>query len=223
MQLKAYQTRTLETLGFYLEQLTESKLKAAKARELDIEMDFAVEAWKKTLPARAYFPRKNGFGELLPSICLKIPTGGGKTLLATHAVDLVNLHYRQKQTGLVLWIVPTTQIYNQTLAALRDRDHPYRQIVDAASANRTLILEKQSGFSRADVGENLCVLLLMLQSASRKKAAEQLRMFQDSGGYQAFFPSDDDQRGHSNLLEKIPNLDTFSAEAGFGAARLKLR
>jgi type III restriction enzyme len=220
MQLKAYQTRTLETLRFYLEQLAEMKVKAAKARELDIEIDFAVDAWKKTAPSRNYFPRKSGLGEPLPSVCLKIPTGGGKTLLATHAVDLVNLHYRQKQTGLVLWIVPTTQIYNQTLAALRDRDHPYRQILDAASAGRTLILEKHSGFSPADVQENLCILMLMLPSANRR-SKEQLRLFRDSGSFDQFFPTDDDQRGHTELLAKIPTLHTFEKESGFWGRQIK--
>lgn len=220
MELKAYQTRTLETLRFYLDQLAEMKIKAAKARELDLEIDFALDAWKKTLPSRTYFPRRNALGEPLPSICLKIPTGGGKTLLATHAVDLVNLHYRKKQTGLVLWIVPTTQIYNQTLAAFRDRDHPYRQILDAASANRTLILEKQSGFSPADVRENLCILMLMLPSANRQ-TKEQLRMFRDSGGFDQFFPRDDDQRGHAELLAKIPTLHTFEKESGFWGRQIK--
>jgi type III restriction enzyme len=220
MELKAYQARTLETLRFFLEQLAEMKVKAAKARELEIEIDFAVDAWKKTVPTRTYFPRRNAMGEPLPSICLKIPTGGGKTLLATHAVDLVNLHYRQKQTGLVLWIVPTTQIYNQTLAAFRDRDHPYRQILDAASAGRTLILEKQSGFSPADVQENLCVLMLMLPSANRQ-TKEQLRMFRDSGGFDQFFPSDDDQRGHAELLAKITTLRTFEKESGFWGRQIK--
>jgi type III restriction enzyme len=220
MELKAYQTRTLETLRFYLEQLAEMKIKAAKARELDLEIDFAVDAWKKTAPTRAYFPRRNALGEPLPSVCFKIATGGGKTLLATHAVDLVNLHYRQKQTGLVLWIVPTTQIYNQTLAAFRDRDHPYRQILDAASAGRPLILEKQSGFSPADVQENLCVLMLMLPSANRQ-SKEQLRMFRDSGGFDQFFPSDDDQRGHADLLAKIPTLHTFEKESGFWGRQIK--
>ncbi len=222
MQLKAYQTRTLETVRFYLERLAEMKAKTAKAREIDPEMefDFAVKAWEKAAPGRNYFPRRNGLGEPLPSFCLKIPTGGGKTLLAAHAVDLVNLHYRQKQTGLVLWIVPTTQIYNQTLAALRDRDHPYRQFLDAASAGRTLILEKQSGFSPADLQENLCVLMLMLPSANRQ-TKEQLRMFRDSGGFDRFFPADDDQRGHAELLAKIPNLDTFEKESGFWGRQIK--
>ncbi len=72
------------------------------------------------------------------------------------------------QTGLVLWIVPTTQIYNQTIRSLRDRDHPYRQHLDIASGGRTTILEKTDRFSPLDVGENLVVLMLMLPSASRK-------------------------------------------------------
>jgi type III restriction enzyme len=222
MQLKAYQTRTLETIRFYLERLSEMKTKTARLREIEpeVQVDFAVSAWEKTVSGRNYFPRRNGLNEPLPAICLKIPTGGGKTLLAAHAVDLVNVHYRQKQTGLVLWIVPTTQIYNQTLAALRDRDHPYRQVLDAASAGRTLILEKQSGFSPADVQENLCVLMLMLPSANRQWP-KQLRMFRDSGGFDRFFPADDDQRGHREFLQKSPNLDTFEKDNGFWGRQIK--
>ena len=126
----------------------------------ELDFDWVSRAWEKSSPSSAYLPRKNGLGEPLPSFCLKIPTGGGKTLLATKVVDLVNTHYRKRQTGLVLWIVPTTQIYNQTLKALKDRDHPYRQQLDMASAGRTLTLEKTSGFGPRDVEENLCVLLL---------------------------------------------------------------
>ncbi len=103
------------------------------------------KAWEKSVPASIYHSRTNGLGEPLPTFCLKIPTGGGKTLLATRVVDLVNTHYRKRQTGLVLWIVPSTQIYDQTLKALKDRDHPYRQQLDMASAGRTLTLEKTSG------------------------------------------------------------------------------
>jgi type III restriction enzyme len=222
MQLKNYQTRTLETVRSYLEQLAELKAKAAKVQEVDPELDFdfAVKAWEKTGVGRPYFPRRTGLGEPLPSVCLKIPTGGGKTLLAAHVVDLVNMHYRKKQTGLVLWIMPTTQIYNQTLAALRDRDHPYRQLLDAASAGRTLILEKQSGFTPADVLENLCVLMLMLPSANRQ-SNEQLRMFRDSGGFDQFFPGDDDAAGHTALLKKIRNLDTFEKQSGFWGRQIK--
>ena len=86
---------------------------------------------------------------------------------------------------MVLWIVPTTQICRQTLTALKDRDHPYRQQLDLASAGRTMVLEKTSVFRPADVADSLCILLLMLPSANRE-TKEQLRMFGDSGGSSRF-------------------------------------
>ena len=187
--------------------------KGGKALELDAEMDFdwVAKAWEKTVAPQLPLPRRNGLGERLPSFCLQIPTGGGKTLLATKVIDLVNTHYRRRQTGLVLWIVPTTQIYNQTLKALKDRDHPYRRQLDLSSAGRAFILEKTSGFGPRDVAEKLCVLLLMLPSANRESKA-QLRMFRDSGGFDGFFPPDDDAAAHKALLAEIPNLDTFERE-----------
>ena len=216
MILKEYQTRTLATVREHLELLAEWRGKAAAALEVDPDLlfDWVGKAWEKSSPSRPCVPRRNGLGEPLPSFCLKIPTGGGKTLLATKVVDLVNTHYRKRQTGLVLWVVPTTQIYNQTLKALKDRDHPYRQQLDMASAGRTLVLEKTSGFGPRDVEESLCVLLLMLPSANRE-TKEQLRMFRDSGGFDSFFPPDDDITSHQALLERIPNLDTFE-EGGAG-------
>ena len=222
MILKEYQRRTLATVREFLEGLAKWRGNAAAALEAVPELDFdwVRKAWEKSIPARAYHPRRNGLGEPLPSFCLKIPTGGGKTLLATKVVDLVNTHYRKRQTGLVLWIVPSTQIYNQTLKALKDRDHPYRQQLDMASAGRTLTLEKTSGFGPRDVRENLCVLLLMLPSANRE-TREQLRMFRDSGGFDRFFPADDDVAAHRKLLNDVPNLDTFEQEGGFWGRHAK--
>ena len=213
--LKEYQQLALKEVRAYLDLLVEWRSKAQTASEIDpdITFDWAARAWEKARTARPCLPRFNGLGEPLPCFCLKIPTGGGKTLLATKVIDLVHKHYRRQQSGLVLWIVPTTQIYQQTLRALKDRDHPYRQQLDVASAGKTLVLEKNSGFSPADVRERLCVLLLMLPSANRA-TKEQLRMFRDSGGFERFFPAEDDAAGHERLLAVIPNLDTFEAAAG---------
>ena len=214
MILKDYQKRALETIQEFLEQLIELRGKAKRAKdEHDINHDWVKSAWENLDCPHAYHLRKNGLGEFLPSFCLKIPTGGGKTLLAIKVVDLVNTHYFQKQTGLVLWIVPTAQIYSQTLKSLRDRDHPYRQQLDIASAGRTVVLEKTNKFSPQGVEENLCILLLMLPSANRE-ITRQLKIFQDNCNFDKFFPSDDDTIGHKNLLERIPNLDTFEHNGG---------
>ena len=149
--------------------------------------DYSSVAWEQSNIRGAYQGRRDGLNRPLPCFCLKVPTGGGKTFLAVKAIDLINTSYLKRQTGLVLWIVPTTQIYRQTIKSLRNRDHPYRQHLDIASGGRTVILEKTDRFTPLDLEENLVVLMLMLQSAGRK-SKEVLMLFNDSGGFAVFFP-----------------------------------
>jgi type III restriction enzyme len=220
IQLKEYQQETLKTVRGYLEVLADMRGKDAKARAIDSDLgfDWPARAWEKA-KGGGYYPRRNGLRQPLPAFCLKVPTGGGKTLLATKAIDLINTHFLKSNRGLVLWIVPTTQIYNQTLAALKDRDHPYRQTLDNASGARTLILERTQHFTPTDIEGNLCVLLLMLPAAARQ-TKDTLRMFRDSGGFDAFFPSEEDYSGHTARLNEVPNLDTFDASE-FSARQIK--
>lgn len=221
MELKEYQKKTLDILSKYLESLYEYKLKNITLSKTDPELsiDFPKKAWEKSIGG-TYNSRKNGLGEPLPDFYMKIPTGGGKTLLACHAIDQVNRIYLKRQTGLVLWIVPTTQIYRQTLTSLKDREHPYRQVLDISSAGRTQIVEKTERFTKQDVEENLVVLVMMLPSANRRNK-EVLKVFRDSGGYTDFFPSEDDWINNENLLKSFPNLDCFEEEDVFGAKIVK--
>jgi type III restriction enzyme len=135
-------------------------------------------------------------------------------------IDLVHSLYLKRQTGLVVWIVPTLQIYRQTLQRLKDRDDPYRQHLDMVSAGKTLILEKTDGFTPQDVDEHLCVLLLMLPSASRANK-EALRMFKDAGAFQAFFPPEEDKEGHAALLKRVKNLQTFEGDDAYWGRQVK--
>ena len=218
MKLKEYQERTLKETKSFLEQLAVWRPEALKRGKW--LFDFAVKAWEETGVGRIYLKKKDGLGRPLPVFCLKIPTGGGKTILAVKTIDQVHSLYLKRQTGLVVWIVPTQQIYRQTLQRLKDRDDPYRQHLDMVSAGKTLILEKADGFTPEDAGEYLCVLLLMLPSASRANK-EALRMFKDAGKFQAFFPPDEDKDGHKALLERVGNLDTFEGEDAYWGRQVK--
>jgi len=218
VELKEYQHRTLERVKEYLGLLADWRAKALDNPEL--EVDYPRKAWEKMRTGRAYRGRTNGMGEPLPTFCLKVPTGGGKTLLAVRCVDLINTAYRRRKTGLVLWVVPTTQIYSQTIRNLRDREHPYRQQLDIASGGRTVIKEKGDVFSPMEVEGNLVVLMLMLPSASRQNK-ETLRLFRDSGGFGAFFPAEDDVAGNQALLERVRNLDTFERASAFWGRQIK--
>ena len=77
----------------------------------------------------------------LPYVCLRIPTGGGKTLMACHAVGATLQEYMLQDHGVVLWLVPTNTIKEQTLAALRNREHPYRQALDATLDGRATVVD----------------------------------------------------------------------------------
>ena len=218
MQLKDYQQRALTGIRGYLEHLAVWRKKAEENPEFEI--DFPSKAWEKAQIQRSYIRAKNGLGQPLPTFCLKIPTGGGKTLLAVKTIDLVNMVYLNRRRGIVLWIVPSTQIYRQTLQSLKDRDHPYRQHLDIATGGHTLIIEKTDRFSPQDIQENLVILMLMLPSANRR-TKEVLRVFKDSGGFQDFFPNEDDIKTQEAVLKNYSNLDTYEKESGFWGKQIK--
>ncbi len=224
MEPKEYQIKTLSRVKQYLDLLYEWRVKNEQIiREFgtDTSIDFPSKAWEKLEGFyTSYISRRDGIGRHLPCFCLKIPTGGGKTFLAVKTIDLINTNYLKRRTGLVLWIVPTTQIYRQTLKSLRDRAHPYRQHLDIASAGKTLVLEKGDAFSPIDVAENLIVFMLMLPAANRK-TKDVLRVFRDSGGFADFFPSEDNLESNAKLLEKILNLDTFEKQSAFWGKQIK--
>ena len=149
-----------------------------------------------------YVDRTDGANRPIPHICFKVPTGGGKTLLAAAALE--RLH---RQTGLTLWVVPSRAIYDQTKAALWNREHPYRQMLERASAGRVKVLEKDDAFNRNDIANYLCVMLLMLPAANRQRGREFLRMFRDSGRYPSFFPDSDDILGDGRMKYDYPDLE----------------
>ena len=220
-----YQERVLDTLAAYLDRLKGEKARADEAAEVARQhpgvkiqiSDFARETWEVMckegrLPRQRahvpFSPRRDGCDRPVPNVVLKVPTGGGKTWLAVNALSSILGRYVGKSSGFVLWIVPNEAIYSQTLKNLRDQAHQYRQALDRESGNRTLILEKNARLDARQVEGNLCVMLLMLQSANRETQSS-LKMFQDRGDVHGFFPREGDQQGHGRLLERVGNLEGY--------------
>ncbi len=221
MDLKEYQIRTLEAFVRWRDALDDAAQESQKAiaalEAAGAEVPDSLHDWPDW-PARAwaalarsggvanrdaaYVGRSDDAGRPIPHACLKIPTGGGKTLIAASALARLD-----RQTGLVLWIVPSRAIYAQTRAALRHRQHPCRQMLEIASAGRVKLLEKDEPFSALDAANYLCVMLLMLPAANRRKGKEFLRMFRDSARYPTLFPAEDDAPGEARLLDAHPDLE----------------
>ena len=225
MQLKEYQQQALEQLDRWIEALRDAHLKCEKASKaledsgLDIPEELKnhpLSAWNSlkqqhvlpgisnngNLEVPDYIVRTGTSGEPIPHVCLKVPTGGGKTLLGVAALERI-----KQDTGFVLWIVPTRAIYEQTLKAFRTREHPYRQMLERISGGKVKLLQKDNRFTRQDVESRLCIMMLMLPSANRQKGKDFLKIFQDSGGYTSFFPEQDDSTANHALSERHPDLE----------------
>ena len=230
---KRFQSDVLAQLGRYIDELNKHEamaqrnLTALRAMEgmedaTRDAADFPKKAWaamkqrRELPPAFAEQPhssRFDGAARAIPNVCLKVPTGGGKTLLAVASVGRVFNAYLNRHAGLVLWVVPNEAIYRQTLKALADRDHPYRQMLNVAGAGRVRVLEKHSPLNRVDLDSHLCVMVLMLQSAARQ-SKETLRFFRDRGDVHGFLPREDDIEAHWALLRREPNLDAYAPWGG---------
>jgi len=229
-ELKRFQEAALARFGHYIDALAPHATQALAAQQALRVMegmeevarqagDFPKKSWAQLKaegalpPAFAEQPhssRFDGAGRAIPNVCLKVPTGGGKTLLAAASVAQVFGRWFQRHTGLVLWVVPNDAIYRQTLKTLSDRDHPYHQMLNVAGAGRVKVLEKTSPLSKLDIDSHLCVMVLMLASAARQ-SKETLRFFRDRGNVLGFLPREDDIESHWALLQQVPNLDAYGS------------
>ena len=109
----------------------------------------------------AYNDRLEG----IPSVCLRVPTGGGKTLLAAHSIPKVSQSYLNTESPIVLWLVPTDMIRQQTLAALANVNHPYRQALQSYYGDRIKIcdIEGLQSLNKHDVGQSCIVIVTTIQ------------------------------------------------------------
>ena len=218
MELKDYQVHTLNAFTRWRDELAvarvQSEMAVAALEEKGLEVlpeqrNYPRAAWRNMasrgevpFATRPYVDRTTPSGLPIPHICFKVPTGGGKTLLAAAALERLN-----QGSGLVLWMVPSNAIYQQTKEKLWDKQHPYRQMLEWGSGGRVKVLEKNDPFTAADVEYYLCVMLISLQSANQQHNQEYYKIFQDSGRYTSFFPDVDNPLGDASLRKRFPDLD----------------
>ena len=124
----------------------------------------------------------------LPYVCLRVPTGGGKTVLACHSVSVALRDFLQQERGVVLWLVPTNTIKDQTLKALRDRQHPYRQVLDAILEGKVTALDLAEALavSRSTL-EGETVIVVSTMAALRVENTEGRKVYEESGALMSHF------------------------------------
>lgn len=172
MELKNYQKSVISDLVRYLELMNETGNIGTAYRRLweerNVPVGFGgVPAYQNILPG-------------VPDLCFKVPTGGGKTFLACNAIKPVYDALPQTKIKAVVWLVPSDAILVQTLAALRNSGHPYRQKLDTDFGGRVEIYTKQEllsgqNFNITTVMEQLSVMVLSYDSFRGRKEALKAR------------------------------------------------
>ena len=93
------------------------------------------------------------------------PTGGGKTLLACYAAGLAQRQFMRAERAVVLWLVPSNTILDQTADALRDPRHPYRRALElACGAVEVMTIDEALRLSRATIDGQTVVIVSTIQS-----------------------------------------------------------
>ena len=209
MELKKYQERVVGEAEEYLRAVQRQR----DAGNRDYGSSAAFERDRKR---GLYLRWENGLGQDAPRFTIKVPTGGGKTLLATQILGSLYRTILQDRNGagLVLWVVPSSQIYRDTIKRLSDRHDMYRLMLEHAVSRRIEIWEKHeiARLSPARLRECLNILVVQLASTNRE-TREQLKFFKDSGGnIVQHFPPENDFEAHRQLKERITNLDMLVDE-----------
>lgn len=136
MELKKYQNNVLKDLSGYLNILNEThNIKTAYTRHWngkDVRVGYGgVPEYKDSIMGT-------------PHVCFKVPTGGGKTLIACASLKLFFEQMPSSKTKIVAWLVPSNAILEQTIRTLSDVDHPYRQKIEMDFGSRVEVLTKNN-------------------------------------------------------------------------------
>lgn len=161
MHLKTYQQETLDTLRRFLETCRLGRAGPGLSGR-----------HRGTGTAQApgglcgCVPPPGGDCRTCPMSACGLPTGGGKTILGAHAVAVARDAWIEKDFPLVLWLVPSNTIRLQTVEALKDPRHSYRQALDDAFNGRVRVFDIAE-FTRIrpnDIRDHLCLVVGTIQT-----------------------------------------------------------
>ncbi len=125
----------------------------------------------------------------MPYVCLRLPTGGGKTLLACLSVPVVQRELLKSGHAVVLWLVPSRAIQAQTINALRNRSHHYRQALEnELGAVEVLDPTEALYVTQATLDASTVVIVSTLQSF-RITETEGRKVYESSGALHHHFTS----------------------------------
>lgn len=186
--LKDYQQKALTVLDGFFRKLRGGTLDAAWQACAPLD-----EAPDGSLQRQSY--SRDALGEV-PAVCVRIPTGGGKTFLAAHAVAQVGKTLQDTEAPVALWLVPSDAIRAQTLEALSSPRNPCREALATYFGERVRVcaLDELATVGPQDVGRAAIVVVATIQSFNvKEKSQRTVYSFDESlaAHFQGLTPQDE--------------------------------
>ena len=177
MELKGYQKNVLDDLKHFLDLLTEKQSIKQAYNALWEEKGISVGMEGM----RPYHTVLAG----VPHVCMKVPTGGGKTLIAASSIKIIFDSMPHIHPMAVVWLVPSDAILRQTVNALQDSDHAYRMKINADFGGSIEVYTKDQlltgqNFNPTSVEEHLSIFVLSYDSFRTSKK-EGRKAYQENG------------------------------------------
>jgi superfamily II DNA or RNA helicase len=201
MELKKYQQTTLDILKDYL-----------------LETDkFGPKHAFISVSGKSY--NEDYFGSEVPFVCIKIPTGGGKTLVGCHATTLImeNLLTEKLGKGIVMWFVPSEAIKTQTLQKFKNRKDSHRKILDEYFDNNVKIFSNEEALriTKGDVEDNLCIIISSLEAFRKEKTIQnKYKVYKENGALLNHFENIGDlkilEKDESGVINSLANVIRLS-------------
>jgi type III restriction enzyme len=182
MKLKNYQEKSLDWLGRYYERCRTLHEAGDRFPVATAFTSITAEIYGSGLP---YSKVEQLPG--IPYVCLRIPTGGGKTVLGCEAVAVAQKELLRADHALILWLVPSDPIRRQTLDRMKDRKDPYRVALETKLGTvEVLDIEEAMNVTRATL-EGATVIVVATMQAFRRKDISQLKVYESNGALMSHF------------------------------------
>lgn len=176
-ELKEYQRAALETLSEYFQACTQHN---------DPDAAFYLLTRQRFGQGLPYRPVP-GMDAAMPYVCVRVPTGGGKTVLACDAIGRATRELLHADRALVLWLVPSNAIREQTLAALRNRRHFYRRTLEAALGAITVLDVSEALYLSRPTLDTETVIIVATLQAFRVEETEGRKVYETNGALMPHF------------------------------------
>ena len=199
MELKSYQQKVIQNIEDYLTYIQKEKHlanafnkywedKIGPYNPLD---GTGMQPYKNNIPNAAH-------------VCVKVPTAGGKTFIAVNALHSIFSAYDSSKPKAVIWLVPWSNLLQQTVVALSNPEHPYRQKLNTLFNHRVEVYQKEdllqgSNFNPTVVKDQLSIIVMSFASL-RARNKDDRKVYQENGQLEPFISQFKD---NEHILEGV--------------------